>query len=764
MIKLFRYLSVALLITLNIHFLKAQGKSELVIPKGKMLILKKNPSPLEKITVQGVLRVADVKDIEIQVAQIVIDGGTFEIGTEQKEKKYKCQITFIHSSGTLSSGLKVINHGNLLFYNPPAIVPSIEYPSGAGKEKQLAKNIVLSTVNKTVKALIRLEKAAKVNLSGVLFKNMGDSLEPAFLWKGNKEAKASLSNSVFVNSKGDDLVLENTSARIENNIFISANGSSIICSKNGKGYQNKIESNLLINSNKKGTYALLVGNPFQSIQKNKVKVANSANGIAIKKPNPTKDRAWSTVSKFFVLSNNSIELNDSTNKEHQNIGLFIDAFNHLGIWRTTHNEILNFPVGAIIKSKNTVLFEYNFKENLVGIYPGAAYVENSRFIHSHLNPELNSKAIWATDSLGKSAPKLSNIKIRNYKTGIFYEGRIAPENYFKEIVSENTTTLGFGNLDPESIIVAKGFKEEKTENKPSQRPMTHKVNQNHHTHHTKPKKKKDYLLFHQDSPLHTNNSKPLVENAEIYQSPRDSYGTLIISTGHGLLDPVHEHSYFFNTLDLINNGTQKTISLKKPTNRTTLFTAGKNVYELKLGEEAMNFFDLSFEWESTPGNWIVLKVPYPHKKPFAMHSFGNLIDQSSSAEELMTNKRTSYFINSETIYVKLFNTKNVDELVLYSSDVLAEITLADKRVPISIKTNEEENEVLITCKTVKSTPATLELLDYYGNVVETLFDGIASKPEIKASIDLEKFDITNNVYLYSLKIDGKTHKGPIHTY
>ena len=59
MIKLFRCLSVAFLITLNIHFLKAQGKSELVIPIGETLILKKSPESLEKITVQGDLRIAD---------------------------------------------------------------------------------------------------------------------------------------------------------------------------------------------------------------------------------------------------------------------------------------------------------------------------------------------------------------------------------------------------------------------------------------------------------------------------------------------------------------------------------------------------------------------------------------------------------------------------------------------------------------------------------------------------------------------------------
>ena len=79
-------------------------------------------------------------------------------------------------------------------------------------------------------------------------------------------------------------------------------------------------------------------------------------------------------------------------------------------------------------------------------------------------------------------------------------------------------------------------------------------------------------------------------------------------------------------------------------------------------------------------------------------------------------------------------------------------------------TDRERKKVILSYTLPKDVHSTLSLLDYYGNTVETLFDGTSKSNEIRATIDIEKYDVANKVYLYSLTVEGQTHRGPVHDY
>ena len=765
--------------------LSGQLIDEIIIVEGTEKIWTESPARLEKLIIRGTLKIEDINDIDINASRIIIDGGTLEIGTAQSKFQHRCNIVFHTSKNDSPQGIKVINNGSIIMHGSSRGSEShletnkMDYTDGKS-QKELERNIKISSESIETNATIRIDNAQKVELSGIQFNGLGSKTEASMFWSGQSASSNYINRSVFINSVSNDVVLDGTSVALENNIIISKNGSSIICSPFGEGIGNGIEANLIINNAKNSLFALAIYNPYQSITNNYIRTSEEANGVGILNSSDDADKMWSEPEVISVFSGNIIQYEQDCQNAAlalKPIGLQVDDFKHLGIWRFRNNYISNFYYGSIISSKNTVISDFYFKNNTIGIVPGVAYVQNSSFSSEDELVKSDSKAIWVTDVFGNSAPKISDITVENYASGVHFEGLIAPLNYFEKISFNNTPPVSFGALDASSVIRDKdgSFFAEKEEkmlhmgmdhSNMNHSKMNHVEDDMHQSMHISPMVDKGFLLFSKESALVSEHSDFLGNYVNIYKSEGNNFGNLIIATGFGLLDPIHEHGGTFKKLDISNSFNSKTISLEAPTDRHEIFIAANTYYEVDLGLEEMNLFDLSFEWEADPESWVIVKVPYKHSRAYGMHSFGPLIAQSMSEKELEKSETTTYFIDevNEIALVKLYGDNNKGEMVLYSSDVLTEIAIANKRIPLEMRTDFDKKEITLSYDIPKQTFSKIQMLDYYGNVVETLFNGTTTEEKTTVSVDMNKFDVEDKVYLYSLTIANKVHKGPIHAY
>ncbi|MEO0528579.1 MAG: hypothetical protein AAFZ89_15205, partial [Bacteroidota bacterium] len=494
-----------------------------------------------------------------------------------------------------------------------------------------------------------------------------------------------------------------------------------------------------------------------------------------------KNFKWTKLHSSFVLEGNTVERKitnvSQENIETKTIGIFIDNFDHTGIWRTKQNKVSHFDTGVINKSKNITLDKYILENNTIGLVPGPAYINNSSIILTPYHGRQQSKAVWVTDTFSKSKPKITNLSIKNYPIGIAFEGKIGADNYFKKITYDAVEhPVQFSDLEENSYVFDKDNTLVGESITASKSVMTHhhghsKMSKDmdmdmgdmdHGTDHTP----KGSYLVSSDSFWKINGSVPLKENAGISKIPASQFGELTISTGFGLDDPVHEHWESFNFLSLVNTQTQKRIRLEGAKNRETFMASGNAAYELAY-ELPENVYDISLEWDAPKDSWIVINVPYKHDKVYALRSFGKLIAASPSKEALLKTNETSYFINASKgmVTVKLYNTTNHNELVLYSSEVLVEIAFEGKKVPLTMKTDVQKNEVIISYHIPDlSLNSNLILTDGYGNPMETLFNGISESNTVTATIDMNKYDLGNTIFLYFLTIDGQKHKGPVYAY
>lgn len=797
----------------------SQETKNFIVEGGAHKIWNKGPIITEKLIIRGELTIADRTDMDITVSQVIIDGGTLNIGSAEKAFEHKLNFLFQKSRTDGFVGIEIKNKGSISIHGAvrDSILTSLSKEANPERQKSLDRNISIKTSDTETDAIVYVEDAKEVVLSGVLFDGMGSNTEPALHWKGATLHKSQVSNSAFLRSKSDDILLDGTSIDIVKNYFISNNGSSIICSPSEATVNNRLESNLIDNRSGKGTYVMEIYNPYQTIRDNRIITRNETHGIGLLSSSLVNGYLKNATHTTLELENNRLRHIDETgaNEKKKNvIGLKIDAFAHTGIWRTKANKIVNFKYGCIVSSQNTVLDGFHFIDNTIGIIPGTAYVQNTKIENRKEVDVKDTKAMWVTDSYGTSAPKVSHLTIDNYGVGIHFDGTVAPENYFEKIDFLHTPLVSFEVLHPSSIIKVKdaSFVAKKVDSEyqsahsagiehsshtsmdhgqlnitePSKHEMHAGMNPSQHASmersqhaksdqgqhdmhaalHSSPKRASGYHLFPEESILVSEQSKSFRSKPDIFISVDDNFGNLTISTGFGLLDPIHEHGGELREIEIKNIHTTRTRSFGKPSNRHEIFLAANTHYELFLGENERHYYDLSFEWEAPSESWILLQVPYTYNKAYGMRSFGNLIPPSTDMDELRNKEVTSYLVDTENgkVFIKLFGKHNRDELVLYSAEVLTEISVDSKKVPVRIQTNRKENSVELSFGIPAKTNTEIALLDYDGNIVQSLFNDLSPKKNTTVIVDMDKFDVANEVYLYSITVDDETHRGPVHAY
>ncbi len=743
--------------TNSIH---SQKNKVLVIEKGEEFVLGKKNLIAGKLIVKGDFRVSEKNDCHVQLSELVIDGGTFRVGTTKEA--YHKNLTI-----TIAKGINVKNGGSIRVHGSTKNNSNLrDYGTMDSLGPNTADTNIKFMAGNENPASFYAENAGELTISGAAFIGLGSSNNPAVHIVGTTLKSNFLRNCVFQKSGGIDLQLDNTAMVIENNLFLSYNGTSVHCSGSRYGANNIFRDNTIHNHSDKDIFAVVFNNPYQTFINNKVFVNGKASGIGFLSRSYVGPGKKMTKNTDFVFDGNSVINYSHTDKTATKIGVLIEDFSDMKIWKTSRNSINGFDIGAKLKKNNLLISDYRFINNVIGCIPGAAYIQDSSFEFIKKEPKVNSQALLISSAYGKAAPKINGVKIKNYSTGIHFKGKISSDNYFETIDFENTNTLSFEKLHKESII---NDKDGSLIHKKDGQEAAHHHQMGHampHGHHGPAKTTKGYLLYTKESFLFTANSTPIhTGHDSIYSTTQANIGSLTISTGFGLSDPVHEHDGQLNTISLYHPFKANRLTKRKPANRHRFLLAANETYELELGKEEMQFYDIGLEWEAASNKPILIKVPYQHNSVAAIRSFGSLIPSSDNLHALHQKNISSYFWNQEEqmVYLKLVPQKNLEELVVYSPSVLTEIKVGHGKVPVSIRTDVNKNTIVFNYQVPNGLPSKLELLDYYGNTVETLFEGY-SQPKNEVYIDLKKYDVKNSVFRYALTVDEKVHRGPIHAY
>ncbi|NHF58628.1 hypothetical protein FK220_004715 [Flavobacteriaceae bacterium TP-CH-4] len=734
-------------------------ETKIIVKKGDRFVLSGKSLQVDTLLVKGTLVFEDHNNFDLSVAVLEIDGGTLRAGTSKKPISHSFLID-LSGGEAHPAQLTVKNGGRLLLFGNTEVYGEGEIHLDTEKEVP-SRPIVISSQGNF--GFIRLTEAAEAVFDGVQLRGLGVAgTHPVLSWQGTQSDSGVIRNSIFVDSRHTDLFLATAGAVIENNLFISRQGSSIYCASSRNATDNRIHSNRIVNTTGNHIFALAIHNPYQTVTQNHITVSGPTSGIGILLQNEHKNVQWEKPTKTFALNHNTVEAKGA-HPVPGTVGIQIDAFDHKAIWRSTNNRIANFGLGLQTYSKNTVLDGYSFEHNTVGLIPGVAYLQNSRFLNDANHGK--STAVWVTDAMGASAPKISGLQITGSDIGFQIEGTPGANNYFEKITYRGVPRLlKFNEMDATSFLYDKD--RSLTQTKAPEVVPEPGAAVPGHDHHAGKQPLKGLYLFHQDAFLNTKNSRPYPSNPSIYTASATNFGTLTISTGFGLEDPVHEHRQIFNSIWLRNSDTQKIMTKEKAVDNESFFLAANTLYEFDYGRSDRPLYDLSFEWDAPKGNWIMLKFRYTHPNVQGLRSFGSLIDRAASMHNLMHQNQTSYYFDAatETVFVKIYNDGNRDELVIYSSDILTEIQIDGKKVPLSMYTDLREDKVVISYELPKALPSTLLLADHYGNTLKTLHTGISDSGKISTAFSLQEYDVRKGVFLYFLTVNDQTHKGPVYAY
>ncbi|MEL7269180.1 MAG: G8 domain-containing protein [Bacteroidota bacterium] len=748
----------------------SQERSELVIAKNEVLVLKDSSLIVDHLIVRGVLEIADIHNVKIKVKTLDIDGGVFVAGSKDHSFEHELSVEMTSNAGQIW----VRNGGSLQLFGTSTPIPQLEKPSQIENLKTPNHNITFTVKNETLGHLL-FETDQNIHLKGVAFIGLGTQEAPAVHFTGCSNTKNELKNCFFRGSKNVDLQLENSTGSFIHNLFFSSSNSTLVSnSSSGETGPHFIE-NIIFNTSDAGKFAVVMNSPNHTFTDNKVYVKGNANGVGFlnSKLDASVVQTTMTFENLDFDNNHIVQLNK--NDESRNLGLQVDDFATQQLFKTNGNHIQGFGTGALFNYPNFVADHYIFIDNAIGCIPGAAYVQNCDFSLSKEEHHHNSKALLVSHQSGTSAPKITSVSITNYATGIHFEGMIQEHNYFKKLKFVNTTALSFGKLSDRSAIhdadgsllqhTVKFSESSKTKK------TSHHDHNGHHGHHGKhaaqsTPKANGFIIYPENSFLKHHKSKVVSKEKNIYYSPRLNTGVLTIATGLGLTDPVHEHEGIFKGITVLNE-LGKTLQQLDNHNQYAFEVVSDEWYELDFGEDFLPFYDFGFEWEAPSHKSVLLKMPYPHKNPVSMRSFGNQLYAEASLAEVKKSNTSTFFWDEENqmIYLKMVAQNNFEEMVIYSSVVLTEIQLSGNKVPLVIRTDANQNALHFEYSIpAANSYSKLEVLDYYGNVVEKVFEGHLGPDLNTFKIDLDDYDFKNKVYRYALTVNEIVHRGPLHVY
>ena len=745
-----------------LHFGTAQSGNTLVVEKGQTLELNTSLE-VDSLVVKGQVKILDSKDISLRFSNLIIDGGAFMAGSSGVPFQHRLLLMITSKKGAI----EVINGGSISLYgtfDSSNTANTVEYQDAPLSNSSLHNIILTSELEHS--GYLSIAQGGATAVSGVWFDGLGTASHPAVTVENQAYANGFLKHCLFTSSNNTDLRLYKSNLTIEKNVLNSKNGTSIQ-SISGMDILTKFDNNTIYNTSDHGTYAIVLQGLAHTFEHNHIAVTSNTNGVGVFAIEEQQGLIQQTKLKV-----NHNHITNASENPKESIGLSVANFGSKQLVESKGNTIKGFGIGAILKEPNFFMSHYRFLHNTIGCIPGSAYLESSSFLGSPKVAGATRKALWIMDKFGKSSPKIKDIIIADHGVGFHFEGRVSDGNRFKGIQYKNTQPLSYSNLDHQSIIhdVDGSLLGQEKENSQEKVPMK-ALHDDHgqHSHHmlaAERKGKQGHILYPKASFFKNSTSLPALDLENLLYSKRENLGTLTIATGMGLTDPVHEHNGVFEGIVFQNSAGDSTI-LKGKNNQYTLDVIADEFYELKFSQTVLPFFDLGFEWEAPTGKSILLKVPYPHNHPVGLRSFGNLLPAVGSMHLLGKSKTSTFYWDegNRIVYLKMVAQENFEEMVIYSNAVLTEINIDGKKVPIRIQSDAEKKKVVFEyILPNEKSHSKLEVLDYYGNVVELLYEGRLNKGTNTVSIDLKNYNFKNNVYRYALTVDNVVHRGPVHPY
>ncbi|MET1259867.1 G8 domain-containing protein [Flagellimonas sp. DF-77] len=725
--------------------LAAQAQKTMLIDKGEVLVWQDSLLEVEHLIIKGVFQFDDTQHTELRFRKLTIDGGSLIAGREQHPLKHELAFVFMGEQGRL----EVINNGSLELFGSvsPHAEQQLSFSVGSGASGHIA-----------------IEKAGHIHLGGVAFSGLGTSEAYALTFGDVINPNSFLQGCYFEHSKNGDLKLFGGNLSVRRNQFASTQGPSIWSHGAPKAIP-VFEENLIHNSSGPDSYAVVLQDHPQWFSSNRIVVENQTHGVKMYAGRSPLEHGVACSNWRFA--NNEIR-NGSKGEQSGNVGLTITDLPCQGIFRSSGNQIDNFGIGAVFLSASILAEDYRFTDNRIGCIPGASYLNQSAFHWSKTRPNAATKALWVTDSLGVPAPKLTKIQIHNYGVGVQFEGKISERNYVEQLQFHNTRPLVITNMNAGSLIHDRdgsfldGTVIPKTKHEGHYTmPAAH-----HHHGHAKRKGREGYLWYPVGSFYENEQSRQVEAVSGILLSPERTLGTLTIATGLGLTDPVHEHPGRFESVTMTNT-LGASMSFQGRANRYQLELLGETDYGLTFGTEVPGFYDYGFEWEAPTGQSIYLKLPYPHPDPVAMRSFGNAIAAVDGRQALKESTESSFYWDKKNkmVHLKMVAQDHFEEMVIYSNRVRTEIDIEGQKVPLTIAMDPTGEQLIFEFRSPKEGSfSKLEVLDYYGNVVERPFQGIMRQKSQQVAIDIADYDFESSVYRFALTVDGQVHRGPLYPY
>ena len=189
----------------------------------------------------------------------------------------------------------------------------------------------------------------------------------------------------------------------------------------------------------------------------------------------------------------------------------------------------------------------------------------------------------------------------------------------------------------------------------------------HAHHHTRPTSKAVIVVPSADLRV-SQSCTPLTSTDGWTVCPLASTGRLTIATGHGLSDPIHEHTKPLGSVRIDAGGEHSISAVQSAVQESFAELAGAKSYQLALPEIA-NYHDVYLGWESTAP--VRLRLVYPHDQPVVMRALGSVLPVVESPLAVDTASRSCYHVDAHTgaITLALVPDGGPEEVIIYSRDV-----------------------------------------------------------------------------------------------
>lgn len=789
-------------------------KSVLKIERGETLILDRSPRHLDSLIIKGQLIIKDRRNIKISVRTIIIDGGLLQIGTPEDPFRNKITINFnilgdlqtendckllVKNNGRISmhglSGEKTtwtqlkntLSNGNNILqlkditnwqrndkvlitsinngfkneiaelysaFNREAVIKTIFQESHTPKtfnfkepftiapyaallshtiEIGLHPDLPKNTINTQ---LIIEDSAGEIAFSGVAFSNLGTTKQHTSIlnWT-NSKGNSFIKNCSFYDLNTDAIVLDKTSISISNSVFFSNAGTVITCAVSGSGQNNKILDNLIVYdsySNDSEEAGIKLMNPFQLINGNQIIGPRFTSGILYHLPKDLEAKNWNGASDDFSLQDNFIYNLPSIKSSSK--GIYLENFQHKNYWKILNNTVVNYSRGIQIDADNNRISKFKSYNNPIGVISASNNLNEIEIFNPDKRLSIQSKAISIISSR-KLTPKVTDVTISGYDIGVEIGGRLDKLNSFEKINFKNVkSTLNIEKLNQQSYIrdIDGSFGTKNSSNS------------------------KEVILVPKASFLRYDKCIPIDEFNEIYSCDFNQYGTLLLSTGTALDRPLEKHENAFKNTQVRRGNLN--LSSSEINNKKIFLTPVNEQYELFFESNKNPIYDICLEWKSKQDSWIITSFPYAYEKVFGLRSFGGLIKPVESLEQLRSSKQISYIIDKENkkIYVKLFNRQHNNKIIFYA------VKYSDNEVPFRFAQSKKKRELTLAYEIPKNTETSVRIKDINGNIIKTLFDGKQRRKFVEIVIDVDQYNLENELRFYELTINDKVYRGPIY--